>query len=165
MKRRDRNENVFARPNELHEMLKLRFRAGDLDLLEKRKRYTSSREEEEINAQMCPCGKAIESRSHEMYKEEWDVLEEERREIDECNMEEFGTLLIDSGDKTIAILRGGAQSAKQERDKASKKFLCDVWKQRDERLTVGGVSIRNENGASSRLGCVVNDQINKASNK
>ena len=41
--------------------LKLRFWAGDLDLPEKRKRYTinSSREEEE-GAQMCPCGKAVE---------------------------------------------------------------------------------------------------------
>ena len=77
--------------------LKLRFRAGDLDLPERRKRYTSSREEEEIDAQMCPCGKAIESRTHivgecEMYKEERDVLEEETREIDECDMEEFHTL-------------------------------------------------------------------------
>ena len=39
------------------------FRAGDLDLPERRKRYeyTSSREED---AQMCPCGKAIESGTH-----------------------------------------------------------------------------------------------------
>ena len=59
----------------------------DLDLPERRKRYTSSweeEEEEEIDAQMCPCGKAIESRTHivgecEMYKEERDVLEEEMR--------------------------------------------------------------------------------------
>ena len=53
---------------------KLRFRAGDLDPPERRKRYASSREEEEI-AQMCPCGKAVESRTHivgecEIYKEE-----------------------------------------------------------------------------------------------
>ena len=54
-------------------MLKLRFRLGDLDLPERRKRYTSSRGEEE-DAQMCPCGKAVESRTHivgecEVYKE------------------------------------------------------------------------------------------------
>ena len=58
-------------------MLKLQFGVGDLDLPERRKRYTSSREEE--YAQMCPCGKVKESRTHivgecEMYKEERDVL-------------------------------------------------------------------------------------------
>ena len=36
------------------------------------------------------------------YKEERDVLEEEMREIHECDMEEFDT--IDSSEKTIAIL-------------------------------------------------------------
>ena len=39
---------------------------------------------------MCPCGKAVESRTHivgecEIYKEERDVLEEMRK-IDECGM-------------------------------------------------------------------------------
>ena len=62
--------------------LKLRFRVGDLDLTERRKRYTSSPEEEEGDAQMCPRGKAIESRTHaagegEIYKEERDVLRAE----------------------------------------------------------------------------------------
>ena len=76
-------------------------------LPERSKRYTSSREEEEIDTQMCPCGKAIESRTHivgecEIYKEERDVLEEEMREIDECDLEELDTL--DSSEKTIAIL-------------------------------------------------------------
>ena len=77
--------------------LKLRFGVGDLDLPERRKRHTGSREEEEVDAQMCPCGKAIESRTPivgecEVYKEERDVLEEEMmREMDECDMEEFGT--------------------------------------------------------------------------
>ena len=56
--------------------LKLRFRIiGDLDLPERRKRYTSSRVEEEEEAQTCPCGKVIESRTHivaecELYKEQ-----------------------------------------------------------------------------------------------
>ena len=41
-------------------MLKLRFRLGDLDLPERRKRYTSSsRGEEAQDAQMYPCGKAV----------------------------------------------------------------------------------------------------------
>ena len=43
--------------------LKLRFRVGDLDLPE-RKRYTSSREEEDVATNMCPCGTTIESRTH-----------------------------------------------------------------------------------------------------
>ena len=50
-------------PMEHAKTLKLRFRVGDLDLPERRKRYASSREEEEI-AQMCPCGKAVESGTH-----------------------------------------------------------------------------------------------------
>ena len=56
---------------------------------------------------MCPCGKAIESRTHivgecEMHKEERHVLEDEIREIHECDMEGFGALK--SREKTIAIL-------------------------------------------------------------
>ena len=47
-------------PMDFAKTLKLRFRAGDLDLPERRKRCTSSGEEEDIDAQMCPCGKAIE---------------------------------------------------------------------------------------------------------
>ena len=47
-------------PTNVARTLKLRFRAGGLDLPEKRKRYTSSRDEKEVDAQMCPCGKAIE---------------------------------------------------------------------------------------------------------
>ena len=110
--------------------LKLRFRVGDLDLPERRKRYASSREEEEI-AQMCSCGKALESRTHlvgecEMYKEERNLLEEMRK-IDECDMEKFGTL--DCREKTIAILgdRWWPQKVKQQGDKISKKFLCNIW--------------------------------------
>ena len=51
-------------PMDYAKTLKVRFRAGDLDLPERRKRYTSSRGEEEEDAQMCPCGKAVESRTH-----------------------------------------------------------------------------------------------------
>ena len=36
--------------------LKLRFRVGDLDLPERRKRFTSSREEDDVATKMCPCG-------------------------------------------------------------------------------------------------------------
>ena len=38
-------------PMDYSKRLKLRFRVGDLDLPERRKRYTSSREEEDICAQ------------------------------------------------------------------------------------------------------------------
>ena len=70
--------------------LKLRFHVRDLDLPKRRKRYTCSQREEEEHAQMCPCGKAVESITHlvgecEMFKEGRDVLE--MRKIDECGME------------------------------------------------------------------------------
>ena len=100
---------------------------------------------------MCPCGKAVESRSHvvgegETYKEERHVLE--MRKIDECDLEKFGTL--DSSEKTIAILgdKWWPQTAKQEGDrKISKTFLCNIRKKLDERRNVGG--LRNRNGAPS----------------
>ena len=102
--------------------LKLRFRAGDLDLPERRKRHTRSQEEE--GAHMCPCSEPIKSRIHivgycEKRKEERDVLE--MRKLDECGMVKLGTL--DSSEKTIAILvdRWWSQTAKQERDATSKK--------------------------------------------
>ena len=87
------------------------------------------------------------------------------RNIDGCDMEQFGTL--DSSEKTIAILgdRRWPQTAKQEGDKIRKKLLCDIWKKRNERPNDGGVSIRSRNGASPRKGCVVNGQMTKASNK
>ena len=47
-------------PMDYAKTLKLRFQVGDLDLPERRERYTSSREEEDD--QICPRGKAIESR-------------------------------------------------------------------------------------------------------
>ena len=44
--------------------VKLRFRVGDLDLTERRKRYTSSWEEEDVATNMCTCGTTMESRTH-----------------------------------------------------------------------------------------------------
>ena len=71
------------------------------------------------------------------------MLEEEIREIDECDTEEFDTL--DSSKKTTAILgdEWWPQAAEQEGDNNSKKFL---WKQRNERPIVEGVSMRSSNG-------------------
>ena len=80
---------------------KLRLRAGIWTCQQAEKRCTSSREEEEVDAQMCPCGNAIE-RECETYMEKRDVLEDKMRKINECDMEEFDTL--DGREKTIAIL-------------------------------------------------------------
>ena len=51
-------------PTDYAKKLKLRFRVGDLDLPERSKRCTSSREEEGVATNMCPCGTTIESRTH-----------------------------------------------------------------------------------------------------
>ena len=130
--------------------------------------YTSSREEEDATTNMCPCGTTLESRTHivgrcEIYKEEWDALE--MRKFDVCDMEEFGRL--ESSEKTIAILgdRWWPQTAKQDGDRMSKQFLCNIWKKRNERPNVGDASISSRNGAPSRKGRVVNGQMTKASNK
>ena len=90
------------------ETLKLRFRVGGLDVPERRNKYTSSREKEDEDAQKCPCGEAVESRTQmlggcEVYKEERDMLQEMRK-IDVWDMEKFGTL--DSSEKAISILGG-----------------------------------------------------------
>ena len=50
-------------PMDYAKKLKLRFRVGDLGLLQRR-RYTSSREEEDVATKVCPCGTTIESRTH-----------------------------------------------------------------------------------------------------
>ena len=71
--------------------VKLRFRVGDLDLPERRKRYTSSREEDDVVTHMCPCSTTTESKIHivgecEICKEERDALEEEMRKLDVCDI-------------------------------------------------------------------------------
>ena len=98
---------------------------------------------------VCPCGEAMESITCivvecEMRKEERAVLEEQMKGTDECDMDEFGTL--NRSEKTIAVVgnRWRPQAAKPEGDKVSKTFLYvlfEVWKQRNERPTVGGVCV------------------------
>ena len=51
-------------PMDAAEKLKLLLRVGDLDLPGRRKRYTTSPMEEEVDAQNRPCGKAIVGRAH-----------------------------------------------------------------------------------------------------
>ena len=51
-------------PMDYAKKLKLQCRVGDLDLPERRKRYTSSAEEEDVVTNMCPCGTTIDSRTH-----------------------------------------------------------------------------------------------------
>ena len=61
-------------PMDYTKKLKLRVCVGDLDLPERRKRYrlyrlyssshSSSRDEEDMDADMCPCGTTIESMTH-----------------------------------------------------------------------------------------------------
>ena len=68
--------------------LKLRFRVGDLDLPKRRRRYTSSREED-VATNMCPCGTTIENNTQIVgecipYKEERDALEEAVRKLNVC---------------------------------------------------------------------------------
>ena len=71
-------------PMDYAKTLKLQFQVEDLDLPERRKRYTSSQEEEEDDTQLCSCGKAIEGKTLivekcELYKEEREVLKEMRK--------------------------------------------------------------------------------------
>ena len=79
--------------------------------------------------------------------------------LDACDMEEFGR--PERSERTIAILgdRWWLQAAKQDGDRISKQFLCNIWKKHNERPNVGGVYIRSRNGAPSRKGCVVNGQM------
>ena len=83
-------------PMDYAKKLNLRFRVGDLDLPERRKKCTSSREEEDVATNMCTCGTTPESKTHvsgecEIYKEERDALEEMKK-LDGCDMEEFRRL-------------------------------------------------------------------------
>ena len=77
------------------------------------------------------------------------------------------TVGLKSSEKTIAILgdRWWPQTAKQDRDRISKQFQCNMWEKRNERPNAGGVSIRSRNGNPSRKGCVVSGQMTEASNK
>ena len=87
------------------------------------------------------------------------------REVNEGGMNLLDAL--DNREKTIAILRYRCwpQTAKQDGDKICKRFLCNIWKKRNERPNVESVSFRSRNGAMSRKGRVVNGHTTKASNK
>ena len=57
------NENVLHGPTDYAKKLNLGLRVEDLDLTERKMRYTSSREED-VDARICPCGTTIETRTH-----------------------------------------------------------------------------------------------------
>ena len=83
------------------------------------------------------------------------------RKFDVCDIGEFGRL--ESSEKTIAVLgdRWWPQTAKQDGYRISNQFLRSMWKGRNERPNVGGVSTRSRNGAPSRKGCMANGQMTK----
>ena len=87
------------------------------------------------------------------------------REVNGGGIKSFDSL--DRREKTIIILgnRSWPQTAKQDEDRICKRFLCNVWKKRHERLNVEGVSIRSRNGAPSCKRRVVNGHTTTASNK
>ena len=125
------NENVSARPNALRKKAETATSCRRPGPTRNKKRYTSSREEEDVATNVCPCGTTIESRTYivgecEIYNKERDALE--MTKLDVCDMEEFGRL--ESGEKTIAMLgdRWWPQTAKQDGDRTSKQFLCSTWK-------------------------------------
>ena len=89
-----------------------------------------------------------------MYKGERDVLEMKKKGT--MRHGEVWCTTVDSTEKTVAILGDGwwPQVAKQEGGKTRKKHRCTIWIQRNERPTVGGVSIRSRNSVPSRKECV-----------
>ena len=64
VERRDRGENIAARPSGLGSKVESVIPAVDLDMPGRRKGDTSSRMEEEIRVQCCPCSKERENRTH-----------------------------------------------------------------------------------------------------
>lgn len=67
----------------------------DLDLSERRRRYTCRRAEREVDVQNCPCDEATERRTlavggREPYKEQRKVLEEKMGKLNECDMSPCG---------------------------------------------------------------------------
>ena len=129
-------ETYLHGPLDYAKKLKLRFRVEDLDLPERRKRYTNSREEEDVTTNMCPCG-TTEGRTHivgecELYKEGRDALEGMRK-LGVRDKEDLGRL--ESSEKTIAIVedRWWPQTPKQDGDRINKQFLpvCSIWKKRN----------------------------------
>ena len=81
---------------------------------------------------------------------------EDMREVDGCDIEEFGAL--DSSEKTIAIAgdRWRPQAVKQDKGiRLVKRFYVPYGNNVRAPPTVGGVSIRSRNGVPSRKERVV----------
>ena len=80
--------------------------------------------EEEEDRQSCPCGKAVESRTHtvaeyELYQEERDVLEGEMQDLNKGGMESFAAL--DRRERTIAIL--GKDGGHRRRNRTGIRYV------------------------------------------
>ena len=118
---------------------KLRFRVGDQDLPERSIPVVERRKKIHI------C--ALEAKQSRVEPIKWETVKYRGpgcvrgdEKIDECDMEKFSTL--NGSEKAIAILgdRWWPRTAKQEGDKIFKYFLCSMWKKRNQRPNVGGVS-------------------------
>lgn len=74
---------------------------------------------------------------------------------------------LDSREETMDIPGDGwwPQAVKQGGNRICERFLCNVWKKRDGRQKLGGISIGRANGAPSRNGYVINGQTTEESTK
>jgi len=143
--------------------LKVKFRTGDIDLQERRRRFRKV--DEDDDKFKCQCGAECEDRVHvvaecTLYEKEREVYLTELGEIDGCDRDKFETW--DNQEKTVAILgdKKWPMRARSEVDRIGKTFLRHLWQSRKERLAIGNRSCGN-NAPSSR-GRVVNGLTTKA---
>ena len=79
---------------------------------------------------LCSCGTTIKNKTHivgtcKVFKDDQDVLVEEKRTMDECDMVEFDRLFVDCIEETISTLseRLWPLNDKQEGDKINNQCL------------------------------------------
>ena len=146
--------------------LKFKFRAGDVDLKERSRRFRTVAQEEDDESFGCDCGSECETRIHvvgecPLYKEERDEFVNELGKIEGCDSEAFETW--DCKKKAVAILgdKCWPGQARVAVDRIGKTFLSHLWQKRTERLAVANRSSENNNAPSLR-GRVVNGLTAKA---
>lgn len=105
-KRRDNNENCLARPQRLHENIKLGFRGGNMELPQRGRKYTRSREEKKQMHRYAHVAKKQRVELIEWenvkYIEARDALDEKMGKIQDCDMQRLCTHYI--GETSIEIL-------------------------------------------------------------